>query len=113
MDVWYSPCVAKHPPEVRVKRLSNEKIEITRIAEPKQDFNANTVDVHYTIIARDIATNTTTFFEEVHRMRHFSLPEITLLAEMHDFSVVQVEEFGSGKTPSADTWGVCFVLRKS
>jgi hypothetical protein len=49
---------------------------------------------------------------ETHPMRHFSLPEIDLLASMCGFECISAEEFLSGKTAGEDTWGVCVTLKK-
>jgi hypothetical protein len=45
-------------------------------------------------------------------MRHFSIPEIELLAKLTGFEIIKTEEFLSGETPGPNTWGVCFVLSK-
>jgi len=111
-DVWYSPAVYAQKPEVRVKRMADEAIEITRIAEPALHPNENCVDVNYTIFARDLANGAVETMIETHPMRHFSLPELDLLAQMSGFAVVGTEEFLTDKRPSEETWGVCFILKK-
>jgi len=111
-DCWYSPAVYDQKPEVRVKRVSDDSIEVTRIAEPEIYVNENRVDVNYTIFVRDKALNDTAVLNETHAMRHFSAPEIALLAKLTGFEITKVEEFMTGKSVGADTWGACFVLRK-
>jgi SAM-dependent methyltransferase len=111
-DFWYSPAVYAQMPSVRVKRMAQDKVEITRIAEPIIFPNENRVDVHYTIFARDITTGSIKTFQETHPMRHFSLPEIDLLANIHGFERIKAEEFLTGNDPGENTWGVCVVLRK-
>ncbi len=111
-DVWYSPAVHAQPPEVRIKRLSADGVEITRIAEPVNRVNDNAVDVHYTVFARRVPSGAYESFSEVHPMRHFSIPEIDLFAGVAGFQRAGVEEFLTGDPPGAATWGVCFVLRK-
>lgn len=111
-DVWYSPAVAAQRPEVRVKRLHTTDLTITRIAEPTLHPNANRVDVHYTILARQAVTGEFHSFEETHPMRHFSLPELDLLADSSGFERLTAEEWLTGHSPSEATWGVCLVLRK-
>jgi SAM-dependent methyltransferase len=112
-DFWYSPAVYAQRPAVRVKRIADETSEITRIAEPTLRPNENRVDVVYTVFARDVATGHVAALDETHPMRHFSLPEIDLLAEAHGLVRVRAEEFLSGQAPGEDTWGVCVVLRKA
>jgi len=112
-DVWYSPAVAAQRPELRVKRLHTADLAITRIAEPTLHPNANRVDVRYTVMAQDLNSGAFQSFEEVHPMRHFSLPELDLLAEAAGFERLTAEEWLTGAEPSGATWGVCLVLRKS
>jgi hypothetical protein len=49
---------------------------------------------------------------EVHSMRHFSLPELDLFADRSGFTRLAVGEFLSGRPPGHDTWGVLLVMRK-
>lgn len=112
-DFWYSPAVYAQRPSVRVKRMADEHVEITRIAEPATYPDENRVDVHYTIYARDRASGAVQTLTEVHAMRHFSLPEIDLLAAASGFRRIAAEEFLTGRPPGEDTWGVCVVLRKN
>jgi hypothetical protein len=111
-DVWYSPAVLFTQPEVRVKRMSNNEIEILRIAEPEILENLNQVNVNYTIFSTNKKTNIISEIHEKHAMRHFSIPEISYIANQNGFVVEHVEEFLTKKTPSQTTWGCCFVLRK-
>ena len=111
-DFWYSPAVYALKPEIRVKRMGNKKLNISRIAEPEIFPNENRVDVHYTVYTQEIYSQQYEIFDEVHPMRHFSLPEIDLLAEATGFERVIAEEFLSGKLPGEDSWGVCVILRK-
>ncbi|WP_158218630.1 class I SAM-dependent methyltransferase [Synechococcus sp. 1G10] len=111
-DVWYSPAVAAQRPELRVKRLHTADLEITRIAEPMIHCNQNRVDVHYTVLAHHTGSGEFETFKEVHPMRHFSLPELDLLAEGAGFERLTAEEWLTGSPPSESAWGVCVVLRK-
>lgn len=111
-DVWYSPAVYAQRPEVRVKRMADDSVEITRIAEPVIYPNENRVDVNYTVFARDVVTGESSEFTETHPMRHFSIPELDNLATLCGFERVTAEAFLTGNQPSENTWGVCFVLRK-
>lgn len=112
-DVWYSPAVYAQRPEVRVKRMANDKVAITRIAEPTIVPNENRVDVHYTVFAHDVVTGESQTFTETHPMRHFSIPEMDNLAAQCGFERIIAEAFLTGEEPGENTWGVCFVLRKN
>lgn len=76
-DFWYGPAVLIQKPEVRVKRLEDEEIKVTRIAEPVMHFNENVVDVNYTMFIEIKATGRIEQIKEMHRMRYLFLPELT------------------------------------
>ena len=111
-DFWYTPAVYAQQPSVRVKRMEDEQVEIARIAEPEIYANENRVDVNYTIYARNKADESVQTLQERHPMRHFSLPEIDLLAQMAGFKRINAEEFLTNAQPSPQTWGVCVTLQK-
>ena len=111
-DFWYSPAVYKQTPSIRIKRISDEKVKITRLAEPKIFHNENKVEVKYTIFVNNVMTDHTKIFQEVHPMRHFSLPELDIISNEYGFKQVKSEEFLTGNQASENTWGVCMVLRK-
>lgn len=111
-DVWYSPAVYALRPSVRVKRLEGEGLRVTRIAEPEIYSNENRVDVNYQIFAEEQANGEVEMLSETHPMRHFSLPELDLFAEMSGLERVGAEEFLSGNAPSEETWGVCLIFKK-
>jgi len=111
-DVWYSPAVLAQRPVVRVKRMAGAGVEITRLAEPRLLPNENRVDVNYTLFTRDTATGAIATFTECHPIRHFSLPELDLLAAVAGFERIGAEAFLTGAPPGEDTWGLCLVLRR-
>ncbi len=78
-DFWYGPAVLAQQPQVRVKRLADERIDVTRIAEPVLHSNENVVDVNYTVIIDDKSTGDSKRVQETHRMRYLFLPELALL----------------------------------
>lgn len=112
-DLWYSPAVYHQKPETRIKRLENNDMNIVRFAESKTVSDKNMVEVNFEVYVIDKKTKITETISEKHLMRHFSIPEIKLLAELTGFEVIQIEEFLTEKTPSEETWGVCFVLKKN
>lgn len=112
-DFWYSPAVYSQKPAVRVKRMQDAKLEVTRIAEPEMYPNENRVEVKYTIFAREKASGTVTVMTETHPMRHFSLPEIDLFARTAGFERIGAEEFLTAKPAGEDTWGVCVTLKRT
>jgi SAM-dependent methyltransferase len=111
-DFWYSPAVYAQKPVVRVKRMADDQVEITRIAEPVIYPNENRVDVNYTIYSRELGAGSVQTLQETHPMRHFSLPEIDIVAGVHGFERIAAEEFLTGNDPSESTWGVCVILKR-
>jgi SAM-dependent methyltransferase len=111
-DVWYGPAVLTVRPEVRVKRVANDRVRLTRVAEPQLATDANCVDVQYEIFVEKLTSGAIRRFTEAHRMRYFSTPEIAWLADLSGFRMVAVEEWLTGRAPSTDTWGVTYLLRK-
>lgn len=75
-DFWYGPAVLTEKPEVRVKRLENEHIEVTRIAEPVLNSNESTVQVNYTLFVKDKATGKIEQTVESHKLRYLFLTEL-------------------------------------
>lgn len=111
-DVWYSPAVYFQKPETRIKRLENSDIEVVRIAESEMITSQNVVNVNFEVLIKNKKNLQIQTLNEIHPMRHFSIPEIELLAKVSGFELLMTEEFLSGKAPSESTWGVCFIVRK-
>lgn len=111
-DVWYSPAVNHLMPTERTKNMDDDHINVTRHAIPVIHYNENVVDVNYEIIIKEKTSGATEVHREKHPMRHFSIPEIDLLAKLTGFNIIKVEEFLTANHPGKDTWGVCFMLQK-
>lgn len=109
-DCWYGPAVLSDPPVVRVKRLEDERIEITRVAEPEMYPNENRVDVHYQVFIKDKFTGKVEILKETHRMRYLFMPEIIGLCDKFCFSVMEAGEWMTVNSPGVDTWSVYFVV---
>ena len=110
-DIWYGPAVLTQHPSVRIKRVADEHLKITRIAEPILQHNENLVDVNYHVFISNLGTNETHELNETHRMRYFFKPEIKRIAYQVGMQYRHAEEWISGKAIGCDTWGGCFVLQ--
>ena len=110
-DCWYGPAVLTDRPAVRVKRLEDEAIAVTRIAEPVMHPNDNIVDVNYQVFIRDKLSGDVEELQETHRMRYLFRPEIELLLSEHGLVIVGDAEWMTDKEPGSDTWGVCYVVQ--
>lgn len=112
-DVWHSEAVHHQIPEKRTRTLANDSISIIRNAIPVIYPEKNVVEVNYEIEIKDLSTLQIQKFEEKHPMRHFSTAEMEILAYASGFEIIHSEEFLSKKQPSADTWGVCYILKRT
>jgi len=112
-DVWYGPAVLTLRPETRVKRIANDEMRVTRIAEPQLLAETNCVEVKFEVFIEDLTTGQIKRVQERHLMRYFTTPEIAWLAELTGFQVVEAEEWLTRKAPSTSTWGVCYLLRRN
>lgn len=111
-DVWFTPAVYNLKPESRIKKMENNEISVTRIAQSMIDYQNSIVHVNYSIFVEDLDTKEYFKFEETHAMRHFTINEIKLIASLSGFEIIKTEEFLSEKSPTNETWGCIFILRK-
>jgi SAM-dependent methyltransferase len=111
-DTWYGPAVLSDLPKVGVRRFENERIKVTRLAEPVLYPNSNRVDVNYEIIIQEKDGDHVEFIRETHPVRYFFAPEIEELFEQLGVQILSAEEWLTGNTPGLKTFGVCFVGRK-
>lgn len=111
-DVWYTPAVHAVVPNRRTLEKANSSVAVSRTAQPLEDIPRSLVTVTYDYEVTNLASGEKTKFSESHEMRHFTQTEIELLARGHGFDLLESCEFMSGRTPSRETWGVWFSLRK-
>jgi len=105
-DFWYGPAVLSERPTVRVKRFSNERVSITRIAEPVLEDRNNVVEVQYSISVRKGTDAPVEMFEK-HRMRYLFLPELEAMLGKHGFKIAASKDWLTQDPPSLKSWGVC------
>lgn len=111
-DCWYGPAVRSDPPVVRVKRMEDEVIKVTRIAEPREVPEENRVEVRYDLYIQDKGSGQLEQVQETHGMHYLFLPEMEALLRDAGLELTHAEEWLSGKKPGNDTWSVCLVGRK-
>jgi hypothetical protein len=103
--------VLRDPPSVRVKRLEDNEISITRISEPVMYPNDNLVDVNYQVFIQDKGSDKVEELKEVHRMRYLFKPEIEFLLQKLQMELITYREWISQQEAGFNTWGVYFVVR--
>ncbi|MGC4087327.1 MAG: class I SAM-dependent methyltransferase [Polyangiaceae bacterium] len=108
-DCWYGPAVLTQRPQVRIQRLEDEHIAVTRLAEPVMRPTENVVDVNYQIFIQDKGSGRTEQLSETHTMRYLFAPEVTLLCESAGLKLLGLSEFMSDAEPSVLTWNALFV----
>ncbi|HVO45837.1 MAG TPA: class I SAM-dependent methyltransferase [Steroidobacteraceae bacterium] len=111
-DFWYGPGVLTDPPAVRVRRLEDARVRITRTAEPTLHPNENVVDVNYTVWVRQESTGAVEEIRETHRMRYLFLPELRLMLQAAGLQLVQSEEWISGKELTCASWQAVVTARR-
>lgn len=112
-DVWHGPAVLATPPSIRTKEVANQRYRVKRIARPEHDADRATVRVVYEFNCEDLESGQKTQFAEEHLMRYLFPSEVELLATEAGFTVVATQEFLTGRPPSADTWGVGYLLQRT
>jgi SAM-dependent methyltransferase len=95
-DAWYGPAVLTQKPERREKTVRTDGVEITRVANPELDPGRNLVTVRYDFSVHSRETANAETWKEAHPMRHFSLPEIEILAQNTGFQLLKAEKFLTG-----------------
>jgi len=111
-DIWYGPAVLSEAPEIRVKRMTDDVIEVIRIAEPCLHPNENLVDVNYQVLIRDKSDGGLEETRETHRMRYLFLPELAFHLQIAGFELIHFEAWLDGGAPACDTWSVILVARR-
>ena len=109
-DCWYGPAVLSERPAVRVKRLEDELITITRVAEPTMIANENLVEVNYQIVVQNKSSGDITELRESHHMRYMFRPEVEHFISESGMSIVEASKWLTGREPGFDTWSVCFLV---
>jgi hypothetical protein len=108
-DCWYGPAVLTDRPVVRIKRLEDNNISVTRIAEPELECKNNLVNVIYDVKIRDKNTNILHEIKETHKMRYLFNTDIDFVLNSTGLKLVHDEEWMTGKPLGFDTWGSLFI----
>lgn len=111
-DGWFGPAVLTEQPEVKTKVVIAENgDEITRVATPRLDVVAQTVDVHYDVTrSRDGQVAEVT--EESHPMRFLFAREIELMLDVAGFDLLEFGPFAElGREITANDWNFSAVAR--
>lgn len=111
-DFWYTPAVLNIKPSIKIKRLEDQNIKVTRISEPINHPNEDVIDVHFELHIVEKASKNYEIINEQHKMRYFSIPELDFFLGKSGLKSLQYEEWETGNSPSSETWGVCCIAQK-
>ena len=111
-DFWYGPAVLTDPPVVRIKRLEDDEVNITRLTEPALRENENIVDVNFELLLEDKKTREISKFKETHNMRYLFLPEIINYCELNDLKLIKSYEWMTENNLSNNSWYGVVVIKK-
>jgi SAM-dependent methyltransferase len=111
-DFWFTPAVYNNFPSIKFKKVTNEKFEVSRVAEPVIYSTENRVDVNYTFFVKDLISNKIKSYNELHKMRHFGLLEIDLFCKITGFERVFSKEYITNNPLNENTWNAIVVLKK-
>ena len=113
-DFWYGPAVLTQRPSLKTKNISDGERSITRIAMPRININANTVDAHYKINIKNKKSNFRKEIVEDHILRYFFLPELYLMLELAGFKVIKCLKWMSFKEGlNENSWSGLMIARKN
>ena len=111
-DYWYGPAVLTQRPEVRVKRIQDDKIKVTRIAESETLVNENSVNVNYTVFIEDKESGKVGQLKETHRMRYLFMPELNFLLAKNGFNIIVSKQWMTDFDLTDSSWNGFVVASK-
>ena len=110
-DYWYGPAVLTQIPEVRVKRIRNDKLNILRIAEPELLEAENIVNVNYWLLIDSVIDEESVRISETHKMRYLFIPEIEAFS-CKKFRPMKHLAWMTKRSPGLDDWAGLSVLER-
>jgi len=108
-DFWHGPGVMRDPPSVRVKRLEDPLLRVTRTAKPTLYPLANRVDVHYQVLIDQNDNGESHEIVETHSMRYFTIPELEYFLTTNGLRLEESFGWMSDGLPDINSWTACCV----
>ena len=96
-------------PEVRFKEVSDEVIEVSRIALPVLHDDINVVDVNYRAFIKEKSSGRIEELRECHRMRYFFDREIQDFLGRAGLSLLSLNAWMTEEKGSTSSWALCAV----
>lgn len=111
-DAWHGPGVLRDLPVVRVKRINNKDMNITRIAEPLLHPAKNVVDVNYEIQIQERKSGNVEIIRELHPMRYLFAPEVEYYLSICGLKLLKCIDCNSLKEADFNSWTAYFIAIK-
>ena len=111
-DYWFTLGVLSLKPECRYKQIEIDDYIIHRAVTFEHEHYSNIVNIKYDYIVVNKIDNVSSTFNETHKMRYFSIPEIEYFANKIGFHHLESRELITSSPASLDTWAVYSVLQK-
>lgn len=110
-DFWHGPGVQADPPAVRLRRVADEHLRVTRKATPAHLPAECRVDVAYEIIVEDIASGRIERVHELHRLRYFFRDELEATLGEAGFAVEKMHAGIAARELDSQAWYGLIVAR--
>jgi SAM-dependent methyltransferase len=111
-DFWHGPAVLKTPPEIRIKEMADERIAVTRRADPVHHEQLHIVDVNFTVDIREQCGTRAETLHETHSMRYFFLPELERFLTAAGLNLLEAGAWMTGAPANDDAWSVYCIAQK-
>ena len=112
-DFWYGPAVLTDKPVVRVKRLEDEHIHVTRIAEPVMHPVENIVEVNYDVVIEEKQTHHIERIHETHLMRYLFYTELEFMLKQAGLKILDhFKWMTQEQNLGDDTWYSVLIIQK-
>jgi len=112
-DFWYGPAVLTDLPVTRVKRLENDDIKVTRVAEPKLNSQTNITEVNFDVFIEDKNKKVLIEKKETHNMRYFFDKELEHICKEIGFEINKKYKWMTSKSPDFKSWNVVWIAKSS
>jgi len=110
-DFWFTPAVEFLKPTKKIKYFRGNNFILKKTSIPKI-IKKNIVKVNF-VFSIKFNDKKKKIFKEIHKVRHFSIEELTFFANKNGFDYINSYQMLTTTKPNKRSWGVCMVLKKS
>ena len=103
-DFWYGPAVLRDLPSVRIRRVEDDALHVTRLAEPELHAERNMVEIRYHLYAEDKRSGSIDQIREVHQVRYWFWPELQRHIAAAGLEPIGIWEWMSERPATAGSW---------